>query len=121
MSTEEQLNQTGQLSVRQLAVYHTAMQVKKILTHRQPEYLFRRLTGKEKTNTHRYLLRQKTRENRVEEIQLPDTRSSLLCKSFLYRGGEEYNKLPKELRDEPLKSFKKQIRIWVKENIPIYS
>ena len=113
LKNKEQLNQAGQLSVRQLASYHTMMHVKKILTYKQPEYLYRKLS--ENVILHDYNLRQRN----DEELVVANTKSSLAMSSFVYRGIQGFNNLPKEIRDEPPKRFKKLLRTWVRDNIPI--
>ena len=113
MKTEEILKQAGQLSVRQLATYHTLMQIKKILTNRQPEYLYRRLS--ENVRTHTYSLRNRT----PGDIIRSRTNLSITKNSFIERGTEAWNKLPTQLREEPLKAFKKHLRSWVRTNVPI--
>lgn len=44
-STAELLRLTGQLSVRQLGIYHTLLILKKVLLTRQPEYVYTKLVG----------------------------------------------------------------------------
>ena len=112
VSTRELLKQTGQLSVRQLKAYHTLTQVKKILTEKEPEYMYRRLTENRK---HKY----STRRNVDVELIVPETNSRLAKLSFRWRGAELYNSLPREIRDETLTNFKTKTRAWVRENIEI--
>ena len=56
------------MSITQLSYYHTVMQVKKILTHKEPEYLYRKLT--ENGVKHKYGLRQQRDEIQMKEIAL---------------------------------------------------
>ena len=113
VSTKELLKQTGQLSVRQLQAFHTLVQVKKILINQEPEYLYRKMT--EENKQHRY----ETRGNKKADLKVMETNSSLARTSFRWRGAELYNKLPIELREETLNSYKKKVKEWVKTNIKI--
>ena len=88
------------------------MQVKKILTYKEPEYLYRKL--KENNMKHTYGLRQPR-----DEIQIKETILQMAQSSFLWRGAKSYTNLPDTLRNEPLNSFQKQVRRWVLDNVPI--
>ena len=91
------------LSVNQLVVYHTLLQIFKIRKSQQPEYLFE-ILGKDNRNGH---------------IMITNTELSLAKKSFTFRGPELWNKLPKDIRNsQKIGNFKKACRNWVKENIP---
>ena len=99
--------------MRQLQAFHTLVQVKKILINQEPEYLYRKMT--EENKQHRY----ETRGNKKADLKVMETNSSLARTSFRWRGAELYNKLPIELREETLNSYKKKVKEWVKTNIKI--
>ncbi len=90
------------------------MNVKKIITTKQPEYLYRRLAREEKS--YNYDLRPRGREGCLE---LPRVKGHIAQKSFIHRGAREYNQLPKEMRMLSLKPFKNQLKKWTKANVPI--
>ena len=123
VKTKQLLIQTGQLSVRQLQAFHTLIQVKKIVVNQEPEYLYRKLTEGNRHHGHdtreyrRLLELPKIEKNK--ELKVMETNSSLAKSTFRWRGAELYNRLPMELREEPLKNFKKKMKEWVKINIKI--
>ena len=112
ISTKELLHQTGQLSVRQLKAYHTLMMVKKIITEKEPEYLYEKLTGKKR---HGY----ETRKNLRGDLEVMNTNYHLAKTSFRWRSEELYNRLPKEIKELKLEKYKGAVKDWVKENIKI--
>ena len=57
--------------------------------------------------------------NEEKELIVPETNSHLAKASFRWRGAELYNRLPREIRDEPLRRFKVKVKVWVSENIEI--
>ena len=114
ISTRELLKQTGKLSVRQMAFYHTVMQVKKVLTNEQPEYLYRKLT--ENVTTHKYDLRGRAEKRSLQKI---GKAGNLTTKAFINRSIEDYNRLPINLREMPLGGFKKSVRLWTMNNVSI--
>ena len=59
------------------------------------------------------------RQRNDKELVVANTKSSLAMMSFVYRGIQGFNNLPKEIRDEPPKRLKKLLRTWVRNNIPI--
>ena len=91
------------LSVHQLVAYHTLLQVYKIRSSKEPEYLYERL-GKDNRNGH---------------IIVTNTELTLAKKSFTFRGAELWNSLPDQIRKNvKIGGFKKACRKWVKESIP---
>ena len=90
------------LSVNQLVVYHTLLQVYKIRSSREPEYLSQALRD----------------DNRNGNIIIPNTDLSLAKNSFVFRGAKLWNNLPPNIRNNfKISKFKKESRKWVKENI----
>ena len=91
------------LSVNQLIAYHTVIQIFKIRSNGEPEYLAKILTN----------------DNRNGNIFIPNSELTLAKKSFCFRGAELWNKLPALVRSSPkIGSFKRQTRKWVKDSVP---
>ena len=60
-----------------------------------------------------------TTENRNKNIIVGNTRLTLRQRSFMHRGPCEWNKLPATIRDvNSLNTFKREVKSWVKENVP---
>ena len=106
MSTEELLNVTKDLSVHQLGALRTLVMVKKILLNNKPSYLAERLQPEQS----------KGRCGSV--IDLGASKLEIQKQGFVYRGGNLYNQLPLELREQPsIPKFKNEVRKWVKEKV----
>ena len=106
------LNQCGWLSVNQLIFYHSVLLVYKVKLKESPKYLFAML----KDNDYKYRTRQAV--NNILKIQRP--RLEVSKESFRWRAAEQYNRIPKEIRDEQcILSFKRKIKSWILSNIPI--
>ena len=99
-------DQLDWLSVRQLVVYHSLLSVYRIRSSQEPEYLASRLS----------------RDNHFGKIILPKTNLSLYRNSFGYRAARDWNLLPQRLRQlGTISVFKKELRTWVKREIPRFS
>ena len=91
------------LTVNQLIAYHTLIQVYKIRSSGEPEYLHNILKH----------------DNRAGHIVIPVTDLTLAMKSFTFRGAKLWNSLPTHVRCcSKVGMFKKQCRKLVKEVIP---
>ena len=91
------------LSVNQLVAYHTLIQVYKIRSCREPEYLSEILRN----------------DNRNGNIIIPNSDLSLAKKSFSFRGAQLWNSLPVQIRScLKISQFKKASRKWVKDQVP---
>ena len=96
----------GWLSVQQLIAYHTLINVYKIRTSREPEYLADMLL----------------RENYRGKITLSKSKLSLYRSSFVFRGEDLWNKLPVSLRTVlKISQFKKGLKVWVVDNVARFS
>ena len=94
------------LSVSQLIAYHTLITIYRIRSKNAPEYLATQL---------------KT-DNRQGRIVLPHSSLELYRKSFIYRGGTLWNKLPENVRkSRSMGSFKTNARVWIEENVDRFS
>ena len=107
------LRQCGWLSIRQVVVYHSSIQVHKVMMEKSPSYLYSMFSSE---------YRIETRQARSEQIK--PTRTSTLelsLESFRWRAATKYNELPLTLRQvKSVTSFKTGLKKWVAENIPIY-
>ena len=107
------LKQCGWLSIRQLVVYHSSILVHKVMMKKSPSYLYSMFSSKYQIDT---------RQARSEQIK--PTRISTLelsYESFRWRAARMYNDLPIALRQvTSVPKFKKELKKWIIENIPIY-
>ena len=91
------------LSVNQLIAYHTLIQIFKIRTSGEPEYLTRILSN----------------DNRNGHILIPNSELTLARKSFCFRGAELWNRVPALVRSSSkIGRFEIQTRKWVKDCVP---
>ena len=99
---KELYDKLGWMTVSQLIVYHTVIQVFNIKKSGEPEYLARFLNV----------------EGRNGKIIIPHTKLSLAKSSFCYRGSENWNRLPEILRNcTKIGAFKVGLKNWVCQNI----
>ena len=96
--------QIGWLTIDQLIQYYTLINVFKIRSTRQPEYLARILSN----------------DSRNRRIMLPNNDNlTLFLDSFCVRGASQWNKLPLGLRTTvKLSSFKAGLKEWILANVP---
>ena len=92
------------LTVNQLIVYHTLLSIHRIKKNGEPEYLANIL--------------EKSSRQVVGGIIVENIKQELVRKSFTFRGAEQWNKLPMNLRIETrLSKFKQGLKVWVAEHI----
>ena len=109
-STELLHSKSNQLSVQQRCAFFTILLVHKTLLRSEPEYHHNRLAF---SRANESLLRR----NGVRRV---DYRLSISRCSFFYRGSRLYNLLPEKLtRTVKLELFKKQLKAWVRSEIPL--
>ena len=116
LSVKQRLKECGWRSVRQEMVYHTVLMVHKIIVFKQPLYLYKKLTA---DGDYPFRTRQAARSSLRRGSSF---RTNLeLCKqSFRWRGTGLYEKLPPKLREQSnMKTFKNELDLWVKKNVPI--
>ena len=110
----ELLGQCGWLSVRQLAFYHSVVQVFKTIQTKYPEYMYSKLNNQFPYNT---------RLAQTESVRMGlDFKSKLELteRSFMNRATFNFNSLPQELRKvSKLERFKKMLKQWIQENVQI--
>lgn len=96
-------NRLDWLTVNQLVVHHTIINIYKIRTVKKPDYLSSLLCS----------------VNINGNIILPRLNLQLAEKSFVVRGAKLWNSLPSSLKDvNNTRLFKTRLRQWVVENVP---
>ena len=110
--TKQLLLQCNWLSVRQLATYHTALQVYKARRDHKPEYIDRIFSRPFPYNT---------RAAAGDNIRiLQDADYSFSSQSFMVRGSKIWNSLPAELRMiNKVDKFKKGLRQWIRDRVEL--
>ena len=99
---KELFAKVGWMTVRQLVCYHTALCTYRILSSREPEYLYSIMS----------------RTNRSNRIIVPHTNLTLMQGSFCYRGATEWNALPEVVRScQSITTFKLLLKKWIQENV----
>ena len=112
-STTKLLNTCGWLSVRQQMVLSTITMAHNIIVTGVPRNIHATMLSE-----YPYRTRQATQGNiRAAENNL--AHSSLAEKTFKFQSRKYYNQVPVEIRQLRKQPFKKKIRKWVKEHIPI--
>ena len=102
-STKQLIEETDSLSIQQMIAYHTAVLTYKVINSGKPSYLSKRM--------------KRGRSGYIEQTNL---RLSISREGFIHRGPCIFNKLDKNLRNEPrIDRFKVALRKWIKENIAI--
>ena len=101
----ELLRKCNQLSVKQLIMYHTAVQTQRIFTSHLPVYHYRTLFSHirpQRNNTANYI----------------DYRRCISKNQFFYQASTLWNSLPAALRSiQKKESFKKLLKPWIRDNI----
>ena len=96
-------DESGYMSIKQEIFYHTVLNIYKIKTTKQPEYLYERLS----------------QENIFGNIILDKTNLTLARNGFIYRGSKNWNSIPPDIRKlKKLKTFKTEAKKWILENVP---
>ena len=106
-SKRKLLNQVDWLSVRQLIFYHTLIQTHKTITTGKPKVLYRSLS-----NNFPY----RTRSAASGQIRENENFSHNI---FKHRARQAYNRIPAEVRTGSLQTVKKNLKRWIKANVPV--
>ena len=105
-SRNAMFDQLDWLTVNQLIAYHTLLQIFKIRSCREPEYLYDELGT----------------DNRNGHIVVSNCDLSLALNSFTYRGAKLWNNVPPHIRNsQKIGIFKKEIKKYVKQMVPRFS
>ena len=108
------LHQCNWLSVNQLIKYNTLVLQYKILQNGYPRYLYDKLDLDFPRNTR---LAQSNIIRMGPEFQ---AHLALTEKSFRWRAAKDWNELPSSIRQvRKLETFKKELKSWIKNNLPI--
>ena len=111
-SSEENLRQIGWLSIYQLSVYFTIIQLHKVKQDKSPEKLY---------SMYNWNYAHNTRQEANQIVKPRGTpRLELTNNSFRWRASRLYNKLPRSIiQIEQLDNFKKNVKSWIMENITL--
>ena len=111
--TRDLLRQCGWLSISQLGIYHSLLQVHKVKLSKRPSYLHNMHHGEHYVRN--------TRQAEDQQIRLlGNPRLELTRGGFRWQAAFYYNRLPKEIRQmETLDIFKKHLKTWIQENMDI--
>ena len=102
------LQQCNWLSIKQLIVFHTAVQVWKVKQCSVPSSINSMLT-------HMH-----TRSGKEGTLAIPWMNSVLGGKSFLVRGPVTWNMIPVDIRNhKSIKQFKSKLRAWIMHNVDL--
>ena len=97
-----------------MAHYHSTVQIFKSLQSTYPKYIYNKLSTEFPYNT-RLAESQAVRMGSDFQVKL-----ELAKKSFMLRATCSYNQLPANIRQAAnIEAFKKKLKIWVSENIPL--
>ena len=106
MNREYMFNMLGWLTVQQLIVYHSVIAVFRIRRSKKPEYLAKSLT----------------RDNKLGNIIVDNSKLGLYQKSFVPRTSKIWNQLPQDWREtKKIQSFKRDLKKWVFDNVGRFS
>ena len=111
------MKECGWLNVRQLMVYHSLLQLHKIVQHQTPSYLFSRVSSQmgmlEAKKTYNYKTRQEA-HGLMRQIPAGEARLDLAERSWCWRATKDYDTLPASIKEEKKQTkFKSKLRTWV--------
>ena len=101
-SRQEIFRQVGWMTVNQLVFYHSALSTFRIREAHEPEYLSSIMC----------------RDNRADNIIIPNTTLTLAKNSYCYRSSTQWNSLPDNIRNmKKIGQFKSQLKKWILQNV----
>ena len=110
------LSRGRQLSVQQLAAYHSVLQVYKTCQTKQPEYLYHRLFPNDNIIDEETRI---TRSIRNMDIRV-ENNLSLARSAFCYKASKLWNSMPSVIKTtRHLNGFKRKAKQWIREHIEI--
>ena len=102
------LQQCNWLSIKQMILYHTAVQVWRVLDAKCPVFIESKLQLTV------------TRSASQGNLRVPVVESSLARKSFLVRSATVWNRIPPDIRSSTsIQVFKRKLKKWIKLNIEL--
>ena len=100
------------MSVNQMTIYHTIMEVFKILHNKSSEQI---------NDKYRHLDRHSLRKNTNNFLRVPELHEHRKCTGFTYCGAKIFNSLSIKIREtQDSTIFKKLVKNWIWEEIPSY-
>ena len=100
------------MSVNQMAIYHTIMEVFNILYNNSSEQI---------NNKYRHHDRHSLRKNTNNFIRVPEIQLRRKCTGFTYCGAKIFNNLPNNIREtQDSIIFKNLVKNWIWDTIPSY-
>ena len=100
---KQMFEETGYMTLNQLIFYHTVLNIFKIRKVKEPEYLYNLISN----------------ENIREQIIHEKTNLTLTTKGFIFRGIENWNSIPPDIKNNTtISRFKNQVQGWINKNIP---
>ena len=68
-----------------------------------------------------YLYKLISKENIRDQIVHEKTNLTLTRKGFIFRGTDNWNRIPPDIRQNTkIGGFKKQVKVWIKNNVPSF-
>ena len=116
--TKTLMKECGWLTVKQLMMYHSLVQLHKTIQSKKPEYLHNRITKElEKRSNYYYKTRQYT-SGALRQIPELEAKLDISQRSWCWRATSVYYSLPLSIQGQPkLSTFKTKLRTWVKETV----
>ena len=115
------MNECGWLTVRQLMVYHSLIQVHKTIQHKTPAYLYERVTSQLsllETGSHYFYKTRQEARGELRQVPEAEAKLDLADRSWCWRAAKSYHSLPQSIKlESKLSKFKTNLRTWVKGSI----
>ena len=115
--TKVLMMECGWLTVRQLMVYHSLIQVHKTIKHKTPSYLYERVTSQLsllETRSHYYYNTRQEAMGVLRRIPEAEARLNLADRSWCWRAAKSYHSLPHSIKLES--KLPKQSRARLKQD-----
>ena len=108
--TKELLQSCNYLSVHQMVAYHSSLQIPKIISSQKPQYHTNRITNERNRDT----------RSSTANLRQIDFKHSLSKSSFFHQATRVWNLIPSNIKSlNKTETLKKQLKLWVSENISI--
>ena len=100
------------MSVNQMSIYHTIMEVFNILHNKSSEQI---------NNKYSHHDRHSLRKNTNNFLRVPEIHEHRKCTGFTYCGAKIFNSLPIKIREtQDSIIFKKLVKNWIWDEVPSY-
>ena len=119
--TKMLMKECGWLTVKQLMVYHSLIQLHKTIQNQAPTYLYSRVSSQlsllEEGRTYYYQTRQHA-SGALRQLPGVEAKLDLSDRSWCWRAARSYHSLPDRIkRLTKLSKFKTELNTWVKQTI----